>query len=189
MQLFWPLRELFSCDAIDLQDLIDDRYEQGKKLAGVIYIHRISDFRMGGISTRNFKMFRELCGESSLKNVVIVTNMWGEVSRDVGEAREQELATQSMFFKPVLDKGALMLRHENTVQSAHNILGHIISNHPLSLQIQRELVDQKKDISQTSAGAELNRELMEQIQKHKTEMRTLQEEMRGLSGQFFSGFT
>ncbi|KDR76132.1 hypothetical protein GALMADRAFT_96589 [Galerina marginata CBS 339.88] len=153
-------------------------YEHGKKLAGVIYIHRISDFRMSGISTRNFKMFRQLCGESTLKNVVIVTNMWGEVSKEVGEAREQELATQDLFFKPVLEKGAQLLRHDNTQETAHNLLRHIIENNPLSLQIQRELVDQKKDISQTAAGEELNRELMEQIQKHRNEMRLLQEEMR-----------
>ncbi|PPQ95244.1 hypothetical protein CVT26_014935 [Gymnopilus dilepis] len=141
-------------------------YENGKKLAGVIYIHRISDFRMGGISTRNFKMFRQLCGESTLKNVIILTNMWGEVSRDVGEAREFELSTQDMFFKPVLDRGAQLLRYDNTQETAHNVLRYIIDNHPLTLQIQRELVDQKKDISQTAAGEELNRELMAQIQKH-----------------------
>ncbi|PPQ81007.1 hypothetical protein CVT25_014515 [Psilocybe cyanescens] len=153
-------------------------YEKQKRLAGVIYIHRISDFRMTGISSRNFKMFRELCGESTLRNVVIVTNMWGEVSRDVGEAREQELANQDMFFKPVLEKGALFLRHENTRETAHNVLRHIIENHPVSLQIQRELIDEGKDISQTAAGAELNREMMEQIQKHRQELRSLQEEMQ-----------
>ncbi|KAF8972225.1 hypothetical protein BDZ97DRAFT_1783812, partial [Flammula alnicola] len=134
----------------------------------------------GGISTRNFKMFRQLCGESTLKNVVIVTNMWGEVSPELGEAREAELASQDMFFKPVLDKGALLLHHENTRDSTHGILKHIIQNHPLSLQIRRELVDQKKDISQTGAGEELNRELMEQIQDHHSEMWMLQEEMKSL---------
>ncbi|RDB26374.1 GTP-binding protein A [Hypsizygus marmoreus] len=153
-------------------------YENGKKLAGVIYIHRISDFRMGGISTRNFKMFRELCGETSLKNVVIVTNMWGEVSKQVGEAREAELISQDMFFKPVLDKGAKIERHENTRESAHRILEYLISNHPLSLRIQRELVDEGKDISQTAAGAELNREMMAQLERHRKEMRILQEEMK-----------
>ncbi|KAF7424180.1 hypothetical protein PC9H_009483 [Pleurotus ostreatus] len=40
-------------------------YRQGTTLSGVIYIYRISDFRMGGISTRNFKMFRKLCGEAT----------------------------------------------------------------------------------------------------------------------------
>jgi hypothetical protein len=66
------------------------RYEHGYKLTGVIYIHRISDIRFTGIAGRNFKMFRELCGDSTLKNVILVTNMWGDVPQDVGEAREEE---------------------------------------------------------------------------------------------------
>jgi RecA-family ATPase len=39
-------------------------------------------------------MFHELCGNSTLHNVAIVTNMWGEVTQEVGEAREYELATE-----------------------------------------------------------------------------------------------
>ncbi|KAJ6507945.1 P-loop containing nucleoside triphosphate hydrolase protein [Mycena vitilis] len=153
-------------------------YESGKKLAGVIYMHRISDVRMGGISTRNFKMFRQLCGESTLKNIVIVTNMWGEVGREVGEAREAELASDERFFKPVLDKGARLLRHDNDVVSAQGILHYLIGNQPRALRIQRELVDQGKEISQTAAGEELNRELAEQIKRHRQEMAILQQEMR-----------
>ena len=68
------------------------RYESGSKLAGIIYIHRISDERFTGVSVRNFKMFRQLCGDSTLKNVIFVTNMWGKVPKEVGEAREKELA-------------------------------------------------------------------------------------------------
>jgi hypothetical protein len=154
-------------------------YENGKKLAGVIYIHRISDFRMGGISTRNFRMFRELCGDSSLKNVVILTNMWGEVSKEVGEARERELASDDLFFKPVLEKGAKMIRHDHTLTSAQKVLGYFFNNRPAVLQIQREIVDEKKDILQTAAGEELNRELIEQMQRHKREMIDLQKEWQG----------
>jgi len=142
-------------------------------------MHRISDFRMSGISTRNFKMFRQLCGDSTLKNVVIVTNMWGEVSKEIGIAREIELAKNDKFFKPVLEKGAQMLRHANDEESVRNILRTIINNQPLSLQIQREMVDQQKDISQTAAGAELNRELLIQREKHEGEMKQLREEMKG----------
>ena len=126
-------------------------------------------------------MFRQLCGESTLRNVVILTNMWGEVSREIGEAREHELATKEMFFKPALAKGASLRRHDNTPASAYKILRGIINNHPLSLRIQRELVDQKKDISQTSAGKELTKEWEEQMEKHRKEMMTLQEEMAGQS--------
>jgi hypothetical protein len=132
---------------------------------------------MGGAMTRNFKMFRNLCGESALKNVVIVTNMWGGVEPEVGEAREAELMGEDIFFKSVLEKGAKMARHENTVPSAENIIRLILNNHPLPLQIQRELFDEHKDILDTSAGEELNRELNDQIKKHQEDMRALTEEM------------
>ena len=72
-------------------------------------MHRISDFRVGGIARRNFSMFRNLCGDENLKNVVIVTNMWGEVDLPRGEAREQELRTDPQLFQPVMVQGAQML--------------------------------------------------------------------------------
>ena len=152
-----------------------DRYEHGSKLAGVIYVHRISDKRFTGIAGRNFKMFRELCGESTLRNVVLVTNMWGEVSQGVGEEREEELITN--FFEPVLDKGAQIARHHNTIESAHDIIRCIMKNQPAALQIQRELVDEGKGIVDTAAGEAINKELNEQIRRHQVELKAVKEEM------------
>lgn len=146
-------------------------------LAGVLYFHRISDIRMGGSQTRNFRMFRNLCGENALQNVVVVTNMWGDVDPEIGDAREAELMREDAFFKPVLDQGARMARHENTVLSAEAIIRLLVENHPLPLQIQTELVDEQKDIVETSAGQELNRELTGQIRKHEEEIRVITEEM------------
>lgn len=122
-------------------------------------------------------MFRKLCGDSTLRNVVIVTNRWGEVDPRLAEAREAELAREDIFFKPVLDKGGRMARHDNTVPSAENIIRLILENHPLPLRIQEELVDEHKDISETGAGEELNRALNAQIKRHQQEMRKLREEM------------
>ena len=152
------------------------RYENGSKLAGIIYIHRISDDRFTGISVRNFKMFRKLCGESTLKNVIIVTNMWGRVEEGVGEAREKELA--GVYFKIALEKGARLARHQNTTQSAHEIIRHIMKNDPAPLLIQRELVDERKDIRHTAAGEAVNEGLNEMIKRHEAEMNALREEMR-----------
>ena len=122
-------------------------------------------------------MFRKLCGDSTLRNVVIVTNMWGQVDPQLGDEREAELVREDIFFKPVLDKGARMARHDNTPPSAENIIRLILENHPLPLRIQQELVDEHKDISETGAGEELNRELNIQIRRHQQEMRVLREEM------------
>ena len=122
-------------------------------------------------------MFRKLCGDENLKNVVIVTNMWGQVEPALGESRENELRTHPQLFQPAMASGAQMMRHHNTVDSAHSILRHIFKNHPVPLRIQRELVDEHKDISQTAAGKELDRELLELIEKHKAEMAEVRQEM------------
>ena len=151
-----------------------NRYEEGSTLAGVIYIHRISDIRFGGITGRNFNMFRKLCGESTLKNVILVTNMWGEIPQDTGEAREKELSNK--FFKSTLDKGARMLRHHNTAESAHTIIRGMMKNQPVGLQIQRELVDDHKNIIDTAAGESLNQEFNELIERHRAELKKLREE-------------
>lgn len=152
-------------------------YEVGSLLAGVIYIHRISDFRMGGVSTRNFAMFRQLCGDDTLKNMIVLTNMWGEVSLAVGEAREAELISNKRFFKPVLDRKAKLLRHNNTLESAHAILRSIASNRPMALRIQREIVDEGKGVSQTAAGMEVDKELRAQERRHSEEMKNVKKEM------------
>lgn len=140
-------------------------------------MHRISDFRVGGVSRRNFSMFRKLCGEDTLKNVVIVTNMWGEVSPEQGAARERELQTDDMFFKPAMDKGAQMVRHINAVESGHAILRRIVHNKPLPLQMQREMVDEGRKIIQTEAGLELNRELENSAQRYQEELAEVRKEM------------
>jgi len=149
-------------------------YKNGSRLAGLIYMHRISDKRFSGIAGRNFKIFRELCGETSLKNVVLATNMWSEVPQDVGEARERELA--SKFLKPALDKGAQMVRNHDTEQSAHDVIRRIMNNHPVVLQIQRELVDEHKDIANTAALDAVNAELAEAARRHEAELRRAEEE-------------
>lgn len=138
-------------------------------------MHRISDKRFSGIAARNFYMFRELCGDTTLRNVILVTNMWGEVPQDVGEAREEELTTE--FFKPALEKGARLARHHNTMQSAHDIIRSVMGNRPAALRIQYELVEEGKDIVNTAAGEAINQELNELIKRHQAQLKDMQEEM------------
>ena len=144
-------------------------------LAGVIYVHRVSENRFGGAAGRNFNLFRKLCGGSALRNAVLVTNMWGVNTRGISEAREKELSGKN--FKPALDKGAQMVRHHNTTKSAHDIIRKVVSNQPVALQIQRELVDERKDIIDTAAGESIGRELREHISQYQAELKEVQERM------------
>ncbi|KAF9237658.1 P-loop containing nucleoside triphosphate hydrolase protein [Melanogaster broomeanus] len=144
---------------------LSNTYEQGAKLAGIIYMHRISDIRIGGTSKRNFRIFRELCGDSTLRNVLIVTNMWSNVDPKIGEARERELVSNDKFFKPVLEKGARILRHDGTQAGAHGILRHLVNSQAATLRIQHEIVNEHRDLAHTAAGAELTRALEEQAER------------------------
>ncbi|TDL17317.1 hypothetical protein BD410DRAFT_843755 [Rickenella mellea] len=155
-----------------------EQYQRGHILNGIIYFHRISDVKVGGISARNLRMFQKLCGEATLKNVVIVTTMWDRIGLEDGELRERELATDDAFFKPMLDNNARMERHHRTLESAHGIVCQLINNQPLAMQIQEEIADQKLDILQTSAGEDLNKEILEQAAKHAEERRAREAAIR-----------
>lgn len=144
----------------------------------MLYLHRITDNRIGGVSKRSFNVFRKLCGDSALKNVAIVTNMWNKISPSEGEAREEELKTNERFFKPALDKGAKMIRHDNTTASAHAIIRSVMSNSPLTLAIQHELVDLGRHFHSTDAGREIMHGLDEIASRHLKEIESLQGELR-----------
>ncbi|OCH89845.1 hypothetical protein OBBRIDRAFT_793907 [Obba rivulosa] len=158
-------------------------YRKGRKLSGVLYLHRISDVRMGGIARRNFSMFQRLCGVDALRNVVIATTRWEEVDVKTGAERQDELATKTVFFKPVLDEGAKMLRHDNGLESAQAIIRCFLRNQPKALLIQKEMVDEDKPLSETEAGRELQRDIRAQMEKHDKKMQELREEMQEAVGE------
>lgn len=143
----------------------------------MLYLHRITDNRIGGVSRRSFNVFRKLCGDGALKNVVIVTNMWNKVRPVEGEARELELMKSDRFFKPALDKGARVFRHDNTTLSAQNIICSVLGNTPMPLAIQYELVDLSRHFHSTGAGREILHGLGETVSRHVKEIESLQADL------------
>ncbi|KAF9463765.1 P-loop containing nucleoside triphosphate hydrolase protein [Collybia nuda] len=165
-----------------IAEFLGTHYVQGASIHGILYLHRISDIRMGNASRRSFRLFRKLCGEASLRNMVIVTTMWNRISEVEGERRESELRQDDKFFKPIIDEGAIMIRHDNTFPSALQLV-KFISEHPkypVPLAIQIELITQGKQIVETNAGRELEYELQGLSQKHKKELEDMLEEHKRL---------
>ena len=109
---------------------------------------------MGGAAKSNLHLFKQLCGEESLVNVIFATNFWGDVTLQIGERREQELRTEA-FFKPALDCGARMTRHYHTAESARSILTELLKTSAKPLLIQQEMVEENKTIAETTVGRQL----------------------------------
>lgn len=82
----------------ELATWLTDSYTAHIKLSGIIYLHRISDVRMQGSAKKNLFMFKKLCGNDALKNVILATTMWDRVSQSEGDARELELTSTMDFW-------------------------------------------------------------------------------------------
>ena len=132
------------------------------KVAGVIYLHEISQTRMHGTSRRNLVVFSRLCGDSALDKVILATTKWNKVEE--GEGTERELDLRGMFWKKMISQGSTMFRFTGTYESAWEIVHHILQPRSLSLSllIQRELVDLQKLLPETEAGQCL-REALEHL--------------------------
>ncbi|KAL4064014.1 P-loop containing nucleoside triphosphate hydrolase protein [Scleroderma yunnanense] len=160
---------------------------KSSRLTGLVYVHRISDTRVGGSSQRNLRMFRKLCGNDSMKNVVIVTTMWDKVTPEEGEQREQELRSSDNVFKPLLDNGAVMMRHDRTPKSAADIINYLLGKSATTTQIALEMAKEGKALENTAAGMEFSREIEEIVKKHKQEMESLKAEMHRKMQREFAG--
>jgi hypothetical protein len=137
-------------------------------------MHRISDPRTGGMAKKNLRMFRELCGEKTLANVVIVTTNWSRVGKEEGEDRENEL--RKGFFKPLVEEGARMFRHDNSVKGALTILSSLLHEKGVTTKIAEEL-HEGKELVDTSAGAVLSADIKAMEARHKEEMLELKRDM------------
>ncbi|CAE6407594.1 unnamed protein product [Rhizoctonia solani] len=139
-------------------------YGQGQILSGIIYLHRITDNRMGGANARTFNLFRKMCGTQTLKNVIIATNMWSNPPTEIQERREEQLQTD--FFSDALGAGARMVRRNTPGrESTHQIIRQLIGQAPLPLRIDVELGDEKKELHDTEAGLAVEARLLDRVNK------------------------
>jgi len=108
--------------------------------------------------------------------------MWGNVTPGIGVTRERQLATE--FVKSALDKGAQLRRHYDTTESAHQIIRAILNNHQtrIPLQVQRELVDEKREFDQTTVGEGINQEVDEYTKKLNEQIGELQDALKTVEG-------
>lgn len=147
------------------------QYESGLKLKGVIFFHRITDIKMSGTSMKTLQICRKICGQDALKNVMLVTTRWSEVDKSIGAQREEELRTN--FWKFMLEFGSTMARYHGDQDSAVAIASQLLQRDTVILDLQRELVDNNKKLSQTAAGALVNDDIEELKAKHAAELKDL----------------
>ncbi|KAI5862921.1 hypothetical protein GGS23DRAFT_75711 [Durotheca rogersii] len=148
---------------------LNDAYSLDMRLSGIIYLHPISDNRFTHHATKNLDMFRKLTGEGNLKNVILATTMWGKVTIEEGERREQEL--KSKFWDVLLAYQATYSRYDGSPRSAKDIASKLLSNNtPFYAQLQEEMGRQKLAIKDTAAGKEVMSEILRMREEHQKQL-------------------
>jgi hypothetical protein len=162
----------------EIADWLSTAYEEKIKLAGIVYLHRIEDVRLGGAAMRNLRMFKALCGDNSLASVVLATTRWQNVDPDEGLQREQQLCSSPKMWKRMIDFGSKVMRQDRDEISASEIIQYLLQRRKsVTLDIQVELVDNKKKLNETGAGQELHAELEKQKKEYERQLAALRKEM------------
>jgi len=164
-----------------LKDIVawtSSTYKEKRLLSGIIYLHRISDVRMEGSALKNLRMFRSLCGEKALHNVLLTTTHWSSVDPKKGAARERELRESPNFFKGLLDRGASLERFMGDRGSGLELVHKLMGSIPEALDIQYQIVDERKALKDTPAGQTINAELIALEKKYQEDLQNTKDDLK-----------
>jgi hypothetical protein len=154
-------------------------HKSNLKLSGIIYLQRVTDPRIGGSGIRNIRMFKKLCGEDGLPSVVLATTFWNYFS-DLQAAidRETQYMSEAFLWKPMIDQGSKVFRHDKKEVSARSIVQYLIERkRPIVLDIQREMVEQDLLLGETGAGGEVASSVEKEKQWFEKKLGDLQKQL------------
>lgn len=147
-------------------------YKMKITLAGVIYLHRISDNRMSGAMLKNLRMLKKLCGANCYSKIVLATTMWDRM-RDARKAvqNEQQLGSTHEWWGDLEEEGATIMRQDDGATSAMKIVEHIMSfAEPAIMENQIERVVKNLALKDCESGKVIAEELIKQKEEHDKQM-------------------
>ena len=172
--------------------LARDRYQKGMRVAGVLYLHDMSRDGFPGSLLRNLTLFAKICGSGAMDRVAFVTTKWDRLQdRQEGDERAMELSED--FWKRHIDSGARIshVRPQNT--DPDRFRGHMrpwdiirdlivtADTHDIEariLQIQDEIVNDRRYLPETDAGKELRISLKDLLRTAKDLKQRAREDAR-----------
>lgn len=113
-------------------------------------------------------------GDDALSNVVLATSQWSRVSDQEGTRREADL--KDTFWKDLVVRGATLTRYFGDQSSGNALLDLLINKNRVVLEIQREIVDEGKELIDTAAGHAVNEELIKMQKKYEEDLNKVKEE-------------
>ncbi|KPM39242.1 hypothetical protein AK830_g7311 [Neonectria ditissima] len=157
----------------EIARLLAAQYELGFELKGIIYVHRITDIRYCGSAVKTFEIFKRICGQTALSNVLLTTTRWNEIDEQTGASRERQL--RSDFWAYMVGRGSNMSRFHGDHTSAVALISQLIAKEPIVLRIQHQMINEGKKLHETDAGSYVDETLGEVRNQYLQELQSLEE--------------
>jgi len=120
-----------------------------------VFLQPITDVRFKGSAREVLSLFCELIGDDALSNVVLATTQWSRVTaEDMPTAKSREHQLRDHYWSDMLSKNSVTNRFEGNRASAEGIIAQLIGKDHVVLQLQKELVEEKKSLGKTGAGSQ-----------------------------------
>lgn len=172
------LKELIAC-----LTLLDKR---GGHIAGIFYLHRITDPRMSGSALKSLSIFKLLVGARAMPLVRLVSTRWHDVKASPAdmakaEAVEKQLCTSEKFWGSCIADGALVLRHQGDQASAEAVIDSVLENSKSPnprLSIVQELHDKRLPLLETGVGRFIGEDTDKLAQQYEVDIANLKRDQK-----------
>jgi hypothetical protein len=165
---------------------LDRAYRQHIALTGLLYLHSITQPRASGSIVNSFTWFRQICGQRAFRKVSLVTTFWDKVPEvlSAGDAVNRETQYKGTeYWGSMIDMGAGLERHDDTVDSARNIVRNAIlrrtnDDPDTFLLFQMEIGREHRRLDDTSVGRNMSEYQERQQQTFTVELDRIGRELR-----------
>ncbi|KAJ3547501.1 hypothetical protein NM208_g1480 [Fusarium decemcellulare] len=131
------------------------QYALGFELKGIIYVHRITDIKYTGSNVKTFEIFKRICGEEALNNVLLIT-----IAGDLLGIHARSRSCMSRF--------------HGDRSSAVSLASQLLVKNSVILRLQHEMIDEGKDLNETTAGSFLDNNLERKRNQYLKEIEALE---------------
>ncbi|KIW01319.1 uncharacterized protein PV09_07355 [Verruconis gallopava] len=155
----------------EISDWLTTTFWEGIYLNGIILLQPVEGCRGLGSERRRTRLFQKICGPDAYSHVVIGTTMWGKIRNRVdGENMVRQRRDSEEFWAALIRRGAEVVEHEDTRESALNIIRKVMFKNKTILQLQQELAECDGILHRTAAGRQLDQDLGQSSERRRREL-------------------
>lgn len=128
----------------------------GHSLAGILYLHRITDTRVCGSDLLNLQMLKAIAGPQFYSRVVVASTMWDTIPNEeldqICQGREAALKNSEKYWQDMIAGGCKYFRYRGDEESGLQILHHFLSSQSPEPPAIIAQLNQRRPFEETDAG-------------------------------------